>query len=100
MVRVSGDHSRLSIIPLLLVSLLEDRLRNGNYDGSVSGNIEISFSAQTMKVDGESVQTGRNNTLHPSLQLRLQEFYENKYRFASDAQEAAWFEIQLNETIS
>lgn len=98
-VSVSGDHSNLSIIPLLLVSLLEGRVRDRNYDGSVKGSIDISFSDQTMKVNGESMQADRNDILHPSLQLRLQEFYGNKYRFTNDTGKTACFEIQLNETV-
>jgi hypothetical protein len=97
-IRVHGDHSHLSIIPLLLVSLLEGQMRKGDYSGKTDKCIDISFSSQTMKVNGDSIQADKNDSLHPSLQLRLQEFYHNKYRFAYETPGKNWFEIQLTET--
>lgn len=95
-ITVSGDHSNLLVIPLLLVSLYESQLPMEK-DGDKDKCMTISFSGHVMKVNGQAFQHGKGRALHPSLQLRLDEFYQNRYRFANGARGMSGFEIQLNE---
>lgn len=93
--QVTGSHEQLTIIPLVLVSIIENQLEHQS-PSIKKMVISVSFEGETLQL---KILPSTNNIIRISdpLLQRLQAFYPLKYQFANNTRDGAyWFKMQLN----